>query len=357
MRRYLIWLAMPVPLGCGPVGHTPSELAWTDAPAELYGPAGVEFRFAVPEADERGWTVDWWLAEAPEASALWGRPLWGEDGTLSILPDRSGRYTLTAEVCAGPGECTELTTGADVHPVSRPPLPGLLARAETAPWVPLGTSVVLDGSGTDVIMGAGAMYWWSLKEVPSGSALTSDDLAGRSSTTASFVPDVPGLYACTLYTALSDNPSVWDTDKVWIQVGVGEIPPRAVWQPRTVLATVEFPALLDGSRSSAPACDSAEQSYRWVVRRKPWSSTVDNDSFEDRTALVTTFEADLAGTYVLGLVVECPNGGEGDPNPALFPLPLPGPLIDTTAAPAPHRDTLDRFWTVVDLDGEDTPLR
>ncbi|BAS29362.1 PKD domain-containing protein [Limnochorda pilosa] len=200
----------------------------------------------------------------------------------TFVPDVAGEYRVELVVDDGHGETDrdEVTVTANTPPV-----------ADVGPdqRVLPGTTVQLEGSGSTDPDGDPLAYGWEFVFRPAGSEAV---LAGASTPTASFVADVAGVYTVRL--TVDDGRGGTAQDEVTITANT---PPVANAGPgRIVLlgSTVQ----LDGSGSHDP--DGDQLSYRWTLVSAPSGSSA---ALSDPALPAPTFDADVAGAYVLELVV------------------------------------------------------
>jgi Putative Ig domain/PKD domain len=211
------------------------------------------------------------------------------------------------------------------------------ANAGPNQTVARGALVTLSGSGTDP-QGLPLTFQWSLTSRPVGStaALSSTTIANPT-----FVADLPGTYLAQLIVnngTLSSVPSTVTIKTTNTQ------PVANAGQSRFVATTSTV--TLDGTGSSD--ADNDPLTYSWSFLSRPAGSAA---VLAGSTTPTPTFTADVAGTYVVQLIV---NDGFVDSNPStvtitaganpitLTPNPLnlssnaPGTLTITLAtAPAP----------------------
>jgi len=170
----------------------------------------------------------------------------------------------------------------------------------------LGNTANLDGSGSFDTNGDPLTYAWSITSVPGGSVITDADLSDAMAVNPSFTPDIGGDYVVQLI--VNDGSVDSAPDFVTITVGPN-LPPTADAGPDQMVAK-GTPVQLDGSNSSDPNLDPL--TYAWSFVSVPVGSTVTDGSLSDATAVDPMFTTDLAGDYVLQLIV---NDGSS-PSPA-----------------------------------------
>ena len=165
--------------------------------------------------------------------------------------------------------------------------------------VSIGTVVTLDGSASWDPDGNLVTYLWTLDSKPANSAAA---IVDASSPRPSLTPDQAGTYTASLVVIDSLNEkSVADQVVVTVNpVNKNNAPVAVAGPDQNVLvgATVE----LDGSGSVD--ADGDLLTYSWSITSKPAGSTAQlsyTDGVADDPA--PTFVADVAGVYVIGLVV------------------------------------------------------
>jgi len=162
----------------------------------------------------------------------------------------------------------------------------------------LGAPAYLDGSQSYDYDGDAISFSWMLS-VPAGSLAVLDDPA---SPTPSFVPDVQGDYSAML--TVTDAWGATDSDEVLLSFS-NVVPLADAGTSQSVL--VGDQVVVDGSGSSDANNDPL--TYHWSFVSLPPNSATD---LADPETVTTSFIADVAGSYVLSLVV---NDGLVDSNP------------------------------------------
>ena len=231
-----------------------------------------------------------------------------------------------------------------------------IANAGADQNVATNTVVNLDGSGSTDADGDSLSYQWSLTAVASGSnaALSDGTVASPS-----FTADLDGTYIAQLI--VNDGTVSSAADTVTIVASTANSAPIADAGADQNVATATIVSL-DGSGSSD--ADSDGLSYSWVFVSTPSGSAA---SFDNADVFNPTFTADLAGSYVIGLVV---NDGFVDSgqdivqiqaiqpsvtlyrktsdilNPTFVEVPLPyssnsSIVVNVTGIPAPTTYTLN----------------
>lgn len=197
-----------------------------------------------------------------------------DSGTVPVITAPTPTPTPTA---------TSTPTPTNTAPVANPgPNQNVLTK----------TSVTLDASASIDANGDALTYKWALKARPSGSA------AALSSTTdakPTFTADVAGTYVATLI--VNDGKVDSAPVDVTIIAAVANAAPVANAGPDQ---NVKNGALvtLDGSASSDANGDAL--TYQWTMDARPSGSTA---ALSSATVAKPTFTADVAGNYVLSLIV------------------------------------------------------
>jgi hypothetical protein len=154
------------------------------------------------------------------------------------------------------------------------------------------TSVTLDASASIDANGDALTYKWALKSRPSGSAAV---LSSATDAKPTFTADVAGTYVATLI--VNDGKVDSAPVDVTIIAAVANAAPVANAGPDQ---NVKNGALvtLDGSASSDANGDAL--TYQWTMDARPSGSTA---ALSSATVVKPTFTPDVAGNYVLSLIV------------------------------------------------------
>lgn len=202
----------------------------------------------------------------------------------TFTADVAGRYRIRLRVSDRKVESrvkdAVLVTTGNVAPV---------AAAGPDQTARVGGTVGLDGGGSSDANGDPLTFRWSL-EAPQGSAAR---LSDPNTVAPRFVVDKPGTYRATLI--VSDGTLDSGPDQAVISIENSQ-PVANAGQDRT--APVGDTVQLDGSGSQDP--DGDPLSFRWAIMAKPEGSTA---SLSDPSAEKPTFIGDVAGLYVLQLIV------------------------------------------------------
>lgn len=167
-----------------------------------------------------------------------------------------------------------------------------VANAGTAQSVVINTLVTLDGSGSTASSGAVLTYGWSFSSKPGGSNAA---LSSATVVKPTFTPDIPGVYVLKL--VVNDGSLDSAASTVTITAFVGNAPPVAN-AGRAQSVVVNTLVTLDGSGSSDANGDTL--TYSWSFSSKPAGSSA---TLSSATVVKPTFTPDVAGDYVLSLVV------------------------------------------------------
>jgi len=274
-------------------------------------------------------SYQWTLVSAPAGSSA---TLSGDQSiTPSLLPDAVGSYQLQlvvsdAEFDSAPDRVTVNVAAPNTRPV---------ANAGPDQAAVQGEQVTLDGSASSDADGDALTFDWNLVTVPAGSAAALDSPHAVMPT---FSADESGLYEAEL--RVSDGLLQSDPDRVAINIDTVNTAPVANAGPDQSVFTGAL-VQLDGSQSTDVDGDALD--WLWTIQSAPAGSSA---ALDDAFAVTPTFSADLAGQYVVQLVV---NDGEANSSPdsvivnALTPNTIP--LADAGA------DQSDLVGALVTLDG------
>ena len=267
----------------------------------------------------------------------WIAVLGTESGTVQFRDRNAGfcnsNTSYQKNLTSLPGSWTKGTYYAtcplSANGVTGSPLP--VANAGPAQTVALNDQVQLDGTGSIDPAGQALSYQWSLLTVPAGStAAISSSVAVR----PTFVVDKLGNYTAQLIVSDTAESSLPST----VVISTTNSAPVANAGPAQTVR-VSSTVQLDGRGSTD--VDGDPLTYAWTVVSRPSgsSATLSNPSFVN-----PTFVADLAGTYLIQLVV---NDGHTNSTPSQVAIST------TSSAPVarPGPNQLVLAGTIVSLDG------
>jgi hypothetical protein len=167
-----------------------------------------------------------------------------------------------------------------------------VANAGPGQTVTIGTTVTLNGSGSSDADGNPLTYLWSFVSIPAGSGAT---LTSPTTVKPTFLADKTGQYVVQLLVndgMVSSAPST-----VTITTTPGNTAPVATAGPDQ---TVQLGAMVTLSGSGSSDVDGNPLTYQWAFVSVPTGSAA---KLANPTTVTSTFVADLAGQYVVRLLV------------------------------------------------------
>ncbi len=208
-----------------------------------------------------------------------------------------------------------------------------VANAGPNQTAPVGTAVVLNGSGSTNPAGAGALtYSWTMVSRPVNSRA---QLANPTSVMASFVVDAEGSYSISLTVTNGAG-----SDTALVSVSTVNSPPVANAGPNQTVAQGAT-VVLNGSLSSD--ADGDPLSYSWALVAKPAGSTA---LISNVHVVSPTFVADQPGSYIAQLVV---NDGTANSAPSTVTVTVAGGNTKPVANAGPNQTVT--VGTKVQLNG------
>ena len=221
-----------------------------------------------------------------------------------------------------------------------------VANAGADQSVMTGTLVKLNGSASSADLGRSLTYAWNLTTKPAGSSavLTSPTFASPT-----FTPEVAGNYVVSLI--VNDGTTNSSADVVSITASAVNAAPVA--NPGVAQSVTSGTLVtLNGSASSDANGDAL--TYAWMLTTKPAGSVA---SLTGSSSAVSTFTADLAGTYVASLMV---NDGAVNSPPKTVTVTATAPSVtQTNSAPVANVGTRSVIQVVAgrtfNLDGTVVP--
>jgi hypothetical protein len=266
---------------CPPINHVPIANAGPDQTQ----PVGTSVQLdgaASSDPDGGGLTFQWTLSTRPSGStAALSNPT---IATPTFLIDRAGTYQLQLVVSDG-----YLTSTADVVIISTSNS-APIAQAGEGRSGQIGTTLLLDGSGSSDVDGNQLTFQWSLLSQPVGSTAI---LANPTTVNPMLTLDAIGDYVVQLVVHDGTVPSAPDT-VILSTLNSTPVAKAGSDQSTTVGAVI----YLDGSQSSD--ADGNTLSYQWGLTARPSGSIA---TFSDPTSVQPSFQIDKPGTYVAQLVV------------------------------------------------------
>jgi RHS repeat-associated protein len=301
----------------------PDRTAFVGTEVALDGAASTD-----PDGDPL--TYRWTLLTRPDASQS---SLTAAQGlTTRVTLDRPGTYQIQLVVNDGHTDSApDLLTISTEN--SKP-----VAQAGPDQTIPIGGTLVLDGTASQDIDGDILSYWWSLPVKPANSSTA---LSGADTPHPSFTPDAPGHYEARLVV----NDGRLDSEPDTVAIDTRNSKPVAQAGPDQPSRRVGEAVTLDGSASTDVDHDPLQ--YRWSMLTRPPASQA---ALSHCTAALCAFAPDQPGDYVAQLIVH--DGVlDSDPDTALIRA-LSAPRIVSTPSLQALAGQLYRYDPQVeDLDG------
>ena len=216
----------------------------------------------------------------------------------TFTADVAGSYVLNlvvndGKVNSSPSTVTITASVANAAPV---------ANAGPPQSVTTGSVVTLNGSGSSDANGDPLTYAWAFTSKPAGSSAA---LSSATVVNPTFTADVAGSYVLNL--VVNDGKVNSSPSTVTITASVANAAPVANAGPPQSVTTGSV-VTLNGSGSSDANGDPL--TYAWAFTSKPAGSSA---ALSSATVVNPTFTADVAGSYVLNLVV---NDGKVNSSPS-----------------------------------------
>ena len=167
-----------------------------------------------------------------------------------------------------------------------------IANAGPGQTVTIGTTVTLNGSGSSDADGNPLTYLWSFVSIPAGSGAT---LTGPTTVKPTFLADKTGQYVVQLL--VNDGTVSSAPATVTITTTPGNTAPVANAGPDQ---TMQVGAMITLNGSGSSDVDGNPLTYLWAFVTVPTGSTA---KLSSPTIVMPTFVADLAGDYVVRLLV------------------------------------------------------
>jgi RHS repeat-associated protein len=228
-------------------------------------------------------TYAWSFASRPAASAA------ALIDATSVNPwfvvDKPGAYSV--QLIVNDGKLDSQPSIVNISTIDSPPV----ANAGPNQTGFVGNTIVLDGSGSSDVDGDLLAFSWSFVSRPADSTAV---LQSANSVRPSFVIDKKGDYVVQLIV----NDGTVNSAPSTVTISTLNSPPVANAGGDQVVF-VEQVAQLDGSGSTD--VDGDVLSFAWSILSKPTGSQA---TLSSATAVKTTFTVDIAGSYVVQLIVD-----------------------------------------------------
>lgn len=207
----------------------------------------------------------------------------------TFKPDVVGKYVVSLIVNDGKLDSSEDTIEINVVKGNAAPVAAISQVPET---IQVGNKVIFDGSSSTDSDNDAINYIWTIESKPTDSTA---QLSMATTVNPSVIFDKIGTYTIGLVVSDGDLSSEKVTST--IQVVRGNSAPLADAGTAQTIQLGQIVAL-DGSKSNDP--DNDQLSYKWAVSSKPNGS---NALISNTTNIKPTFTPDVAGNYVINLIV------------------------------------------------------
>jgi len=249
----------------------------------------------------------WTLTNLPTSSAATL-----SDSTRSspqFTADLAGIYEATLVVNDGSEDSTISTVMITAQTANSAPT----ANAGVDQNITTTAAVTLNGSASSDADGDTLTYSWALTTTPSGSSASIID---QTLVAPMFTADLDGSYVAQLIVSDGVASSAPDTVTVFAET-LNSAPIASAGTSQNVVTGDVV--VLDGRGSSD--ADGDTLSYAWSFSSRPSGSLA---VFDDATSVSPSFTADLAGSYVAGLIV---NDGAEESASATVSIEATSPVI------------------------------
>ncbi len=203
----------------------------------------------------------------------------------TFTPDMIGTYVIALTVSNGSQTDTNTAT---ISTTDAPPT----ANAGSSQTVAVGATVTLNGTQSFDVNNQPLSYTWSLISIPPGSTAV---LFGRRSPTATFFVDKPGSYIAGLVV----NDGTLNSPLATVTISTGNTAPVAVATATPQNVAINGVVQLDGSKSTD--VDGNPLTFSWSLNTT--QAPQSNAKLSNSNMVNPTFTADVAGTYVVQLIV------------------------------------------------------
>ena len=237
------------------------------------------------DADGDSLTYEWRVTDRPDGSV--STIASAASIEASFTADAVGEYRIRLRVSDGIDECEQTITITATSPNRAPE-----CSASAAGELVAGEPVTLDASATIDPDGDALIYQWRIVERPEASTTTIDAVTLKITT---FTPDVAGTYRIKV--TANDGEATCD-QTIDIVVESANEPPVCDAGSDATAITGEA-VVLNGGGTLDPDGDTLV--YQWRIIERPEGSTATIDAVSLK---ITTFSPDIAGEYVIRLIVD-----------------------------------------------------
>ena len=234
-------------------------------------------------------TYKWGIISAPTGSSASLSAATSAKATFTA--DIAGVYVASLTVNDGKADSSIVVTTVTASAANSTPVAVVGANQSVA----LAALVTLDGSASKDADNDALTYQWSLVYKPTSSAAA---LSSETAAKPTFTADLAGVYVGALI--VSDGKAKSSLATTTVTANTAPVANAGTTQTVAVAAVVT----LDGTASTDPNSDTL--TYKWVMTTRPTGS---NAALSSASASKPTFTADVAGIYVMTLVV---NDGKVD---------------------------------------------
>lgn len=226
-------------------------------------------------------TYSWEFLSRPAGSGAY--LLHSSTMLASFIIDVPGLYVVTLTVSNGAASSSSNVT---ISTASTPPV----ANAGPNQTVAVGSTVMLNGSGSTSSSGNPLTYAWTLTSRPPGSLAA---LSGAVNISPSFMADQPGTYTASLVV----NDKLASSAPATVTITTQVVKPVANAGPAQMVS-VNSLVQLNGSGSTD--ANKLPLTYQWTLLNVPAGSAA---ALSNAAIVNPTFTADRPGNYVAQLIV------------------------------------------------------